>query len=190
MDKVQDFLLQNGRYDAFVLIRTFKSILALNKKQGYLLETDVLSAVSNSSCTINFTSYHQTAYCTLIIKACMDLTYTSGGKVNFNLKKEIDNEIAFFEASLKVVSDKKHPNINSITRDMKNQFARAKIIYSLDSNHNDSDQSNQKEKNSLYGKSMQNIEHLEPIVNFLAKVRKLGMDILFPQIAHDQVNFN
>lgn len=32
------------------------------------------------------------------------------------------------------------------------------------------------------------IEKSEPIVRFLAQVRKMGMDVLFPQSAHDKVN--
>lgn len=215
MDPVESFLTKGQKFSLSVLISVHSRLSVVQLQKGSLLQEDILQNLRTAGPHLN--SIDINAYAALIFESIITPALTTTGHIKLQISKDIiANDKNFIVSILNVMYSKcsgpdhsiveefKHEAVNflkntsdmtkpcatrpeeprfegfsGLASDFVSERCAAKPVSSIE-------QELLPEEHKMLPSRVE-FEKSEPIVRLLAQVRKVGMDILFPQSTHDKV---
>lgn len=188
MDVITHFLSQsNGNVEMKVLLEAIEVLHSLQKKQGKIFRDDINRSLQSSFRCIEELSFHVA----LIVEGAMQPFLATDGQIYLRLREElVINEILLMNSLQCVLLSRGSKsrgtfsfNHSSRITDHTRQNLANKPL-SIESLHL---LQRRTFKESSLLKNVSLVENSEPIIRLLARLRKQGMDLLFPQSCHDKV---
>jgi hypothetical protein len=183
MDIVADYFLNRREVNLKVLLQAYYCLNRFQQISGNISQDCVRAAVISSN--IPMREDHIEFYCVFIAESSL-MTILEAGTISFRLRPElIANEVRFLQGLL-ILVDKKCGRELMGAKAFNNAVAdylspavyaptwKVKKLHKPKHSHN------------VHVAPM-SAESNDKVAHFLAKVRKHGMDILFPQSLHDKV---
>ena len=192
MDQALQFFKENNGFDCLVLIKLFKLLKTAVTINGFVSEKDLHMAISTVCVQTKdndspFSNHSVAAYSSIVLNTCMEVFISASGNVAFKFRKHISNEDDFLDSISKNLRECQHSNFFTTVRDLASKLDRYRKRTSPSSVHIVSNRSSVASSSSNNQQRVHAIEKSEPIVELMAKLRKLGMDMMFPLKAHDKV---
>lgn len=184
MEQVGLFLHDRRHLSLEVMLNAFSYVVVCEQSKGFVTATDlktgILLCFGRQSCT----STELMVYSTLILESCLHAQLCTGGDLCLTVRKHINDPARFIESLVTILSvDKRNlPALESLKIQQKEHIA-----CKMGSNSGQLIGNNTAQCPEPPGDQICGPEIPEPIVRFLARVRRSGMDILFPQNTHDKV---
>lgn len=179
MDQALLFFKENHGFDPIVLIKVYKFIKEAVNANGFVSENDLHGAFA--ACDTNGLFSHDSiaAYSSIILNTSMEILFSSSGSVLFKFKAGVYSENDFLDMiSRNLRENVKHPEFALVVRDLSGKLDRYR--------KRSSTAVVERSSTGIKQRGVA-IDKLEPIVELMAKLRKLGMDMMFPSKAHDKV---
>lgn len=179
MDQALRYFRDTNDFDSTVLIKIYKFIKEGINKNNFISEHDLMLAIQllDTKSDEQFLNISISAYSSIILNTCMESFISASGTFLFKLHKNILSEDDFMNTISTSLRERFQP---SIVKDLANKLDRYRKRSSLLTIQDRNIINNSKQRINA-------IEKSEPIVELMAKLRKLGMDMLFPLKAHDKV---
>lgn len=209
MDPIEGYIKANQTFSLQLLLSTQARLTLLQVNRGSILYDDILQSLNGSGGDIELNAPELNAHAALLFEACLAPVINAKSQMTLQMKAEIiNNDHAFIKSLLYVmysrtggiecapVEDFKAEAISFLKKNPQPPVppvAPTVSAYGRMGNAND----------PVYGGSngatayraedprapgqQLDVEKSEPIVKLLAEVRKVGMDVLFPQTVHDKV---
>jgi len=196
MDQALQFFKENNGFDCLVLIKLFQLIKKAVVINGFVSEKDLHIAISTvcmqttSSSDCQFSNLSVAAYSSIVLNTCMEVFISASGNVAFKFRKNISNEDDFLDSISKNLREFQHSNFSTTVRDLASKLDRyrkrtlpSSSVHVVVSSRGGIVINNNKQQRA----HAISIEKSEPVVELMAKLRKLGMDAMFPLKTHDKV---
>jgi len=184
MDIVADYFLNRREVNLKVLLQAYNCLNRFQQISGYIPQDYVRAAVISRN--IPMREAHIEFYCVFIAESSL-ITILEAGTISFRLRPElITNEVRFLQGLL-ILVDKKCGRELMGAKAFKNAVADylSPVVYAptwkVKKLHKP------KHSHNVHVAPKSTAESNDKVAQFLAKVRKHGMDILFPQSLHDKV---
>lgn len=179
MDQALQYFKDNNGFDSIILIKVYKFIKEAVNANGFVSENDLHGAISACDTNSQCPSLSVSAYSSIVLNTSMEVFFSVSGNILFKFRKNILTEDDFIDTiSRNLRENFQYPTFSSTVKDLAGKLDRYRkrsstsaLCRGVISN---------KQRISV-------IEKSEPIVDLMAKLRKLGMDMMFPFKAHDKV---